>query len=174
MITHANCDRHSANRLVACRKRLARAGLTLLEVIIALSIFVLSVMAIFQLVHGASDLALRLQMEARASQLCQAKMAEIVAGVIPLQSQSGESMDEDPAWEWSMVCEPRTDLPALWTVTVRVEREGPGGRQIEARLTQFVLDPSQRGGKQSGASSPGANGSGFGSSSGSGMSAGGN
>src|SRR5438552_13621462 len=99
-----------------------RRGLTLLEVLVALGIFLMSFAAISQLVSLSADRALEVQQQTQATQLCQAKLAEVAAGVVPLSGQSGVPFDEDPKFLWS-VDAAQADISGLWKVTVRVTLE---------------------------------------------------
>ena len=128
----------------------ARHGLTFLEVMIACAIFLLSITVLYQLVSRASNKALSVQKQAKATQLCQAKLAEFVSGVLPLQQQSGsfDSADEETDWQWSADCSTDNvpnNVPNLWSVTVTVSKDFSDGTRTEVVLSQFVLDPAQRG-----------------------------
>src|SRR5258708_7570128 len=68
-----------------------RRGLTLLEVLVALGIFLMAFATIGRLITISADRALDVQQLAQASQLCQAKLAEVAAGVVPLSGQTGAS-----------------------------------------------------------------------------------
>lgn len=121
-----------------------RRGLSLMEVLIALTIFLFSLVAIGRLVVMSGDRALDVQQQSQAAQLCQTKLAEVLAGAVPLSSQSDVSFDEDPDYRWSL--DAQSDAtPNLWRVQVRVTRERPDGSKIECTLSQLVLDPSLRG-----------------------------
>jgi prepilin-type N-terminal cleavage/methylation domain-containing protein len=119
----------------------SRRGLTLLEVILALAIFLFSIVAISRLITVGGDRALDIQ--GREIQLCQAKMAEVASGITPLQSASG-TFDEEPDWHWSIDCEP-SPYTSLWNVKVTVGRQHADGTKTQTVLTQMVYDPSQRG-----------------------------
>lgn len=122
-----------------------RRGMSLLEVLVALAIFLISIVAISQIINLAAEQALVVQDQARATQLCQAKMAEVSAGVMPFQGQSEVPFDEDDGWVWSMECQPGP-VASLWAVTIRVSRAGTAGEaRSEVSLCQFVLDPAARG-----------------------------
>jgi Tfp pilus assembly protein PilV len=120
----------------------SRPGLSLLEVLAALAIFLMSFIAIGRLVTVASDRALEVQMQSQATQLAQSKLNEVIGGALPLSSQSGE-IDEDPDWHWSIDAT-QGDVSGLWTVTVRVWRE-VDNHEVESTLTQMMLDPTVRG-----------------------------
>lgn len=125
-------------------RRSAREGMSLLEVLIALAIFLMSLIVLGRLVIMAGERARDVQDLARATQLCQSQLAQVIAGAVPLNGQSGAPLDDDPDWTWSLDCSP-DDIPNLWSVTVRVSRERPDGEKIECVLSQKVLDPSMRG-----------------------------
>jgi general secretion pathway protein I len=160
--------------------RARRRGMSLLEVLVALAIFLSALIVLGRLVILGGERARDVQGLAQATQLCQSKMAEVVAGVVPLNSQSGTPFDEDPAWTWSLDCS-QGDIANLWDVTVTVTRQRADGSKIESTLTQKVLDPSMRGhaadavltmpAPSTGSSSSGSSPSGTSSSSGSGASA---
>lgn len=157
----------------ASAKRQARFGLTLLEVLIALAILLSAVVVIGRLITLSGDHALDVQQQGRAAQLAQAKLAEVVAGVEPMNSQSDLSFEEDPDWHWSLDAEQDT-APGLWRVKVTVSRPRSDGSQIECALHQLVLDPSLRGSTLDATAAPTvSNTSAAGSGSGSGASSGG-
>src|SRR5262249_48323520 len=79
-----------------------RGGMTLLEVLVALGIFLTALTAISRLITMGGEHALNVQQQAQATQLCQAKLAEVSAGVVPLSGQSDVPFDEDPNWLWSV------------------------------------------------------------------------
>jgi hypothetical protein len=115
-----------------------------MEVLVALAIFLLAFAGISRLVTFASDRALDVKLQSQATQLCQAKLAEAVAGAVPLSSQADVPLEEDPSWAWSLDAE-QGSVPGLWNVTVKVKRQQNGSAHLEASLSQMVLDPSQRG-----------------------------
>ena len=121
-----------------------RGGLTLLEVLIALGIFLMALVAISTLVTASADQALEIQQRSRAIQLCQSKLAEVIAGVVPLSGQGDAPFDEDPNWSWSLDAD-QGDIAGLWKVTVHVSRQQPNGSRIECSLDRLLLDPSLRG-----------------------------
>ena len=118
-----------------------RPGLSLLEVLVAMAIFLLSIIGISQLVSFASDRALEVQMRNQSVRLCQSKLAELKAGILPLSSQGDTPFDEDSDYRWSVTADQGT-VPNLWQITVKVTREKSNGDVIESSLSQMVLDPS--------------------------------
>jgi prepilin-type N-terminal cleavage/methylation domain-containing protein len=124
--------------------RSARRGLSLLEVLVALAIFLFSLIVVGRLVVMGADTALDVQYQSQAAQLCQSKMAEVMAGVVPLNPQNEVPFDEDPEWTWTLDCE-QNNIAGLWNVTVKVSHlRGPGFKN-ECSLNQMMLDPSIRG-----------------------------
>ncbi len=123
-----------------------RSGLTLIEVLVALAIFLLSYVAIIRLISLGEDQALEIRWQSEGTRLAQSKMAEVVAGVIPLLSQSDQPFDNtgSSAWNWSMSCEQET-IPNLWQAEVTVSRDRPDGSLFEVTLSRLVIDPTTRG-----------------------------
>lgn len=129
------------------RTRLAdfgRPGLSLLEVLAALTIFLISMIALGQLVTVSGERAFEIQQQSRAAQLCQSKLAEVVSGVVPLSSSSA-SFDEDSDWQWTLDAEQHSAITGLWKIQVKVTRDLPDGSHYEGTVNQMVLDPSLRG-----------------------------
>jgi general secretion pathway protein I len=126
-----------------------RRGLSLMEVLVALTIFLLAFVILDRLVMLGGDQALDAQHQIRAADLCQTKMAEVIAGALALSSHSEVPFDEDPSWRWSLDCE-KGNYPGLWNVTVRVSRQQPQGSRhfSSCSLTQIVLDPQIHGNVQ--------------------------
>jgi type II secretion system protein I len=120
-----------------------RRGINLLEVLVALGIFLGSLAVLSQLVSMSADRAAQVRLQSRGAQLCQSKLNEVVSGVQQLSSDNG-SFDEAPEWTWTLDCE-QGDAPNLWNVTVSVKRDTGEGTPVEFALNQMVLDPSARG-----------------------------
>jgi general secretion pathway protein I len=118
--------------------------MSLLEVLVALAIFLFALIVLGRLVIMGGERAREVQELGQATQLCQSKLAEVAAGAVPLSSQSGAPLDEAPDWTWSLDCS-QADIASLWSVTVKVGKDRPDGSRIECTLSQKVLDPAQRG-----------------------------
>lgn len=130
----------------------SRHGFSLMEVITALAIFLLSLIALGQLLNLSTTLARDTKDLQRASQLCRSKMNEVVAGAVSLSSQADASFEEDPNWVWSLDCQEDSSISGLWRVTVRATLNRPDGTRLEEALSQYVLDPAVRGTLDAGAS----------------------
>jgi general secretion pathway protein I len=121
-----------------------RNGLSLLEVIISLAIFLFSLVAISQLIDIGVDHAVELDLRAQAALIAQTKIAEVTAGAIPLTSQGETDLEEDSAWMWKLEAE-ADSIPGLFRVKVTVSRQDRG-LKINVAMSQLVLDPTKRGG----------------------------
>ena len=123
-----------------------RSGMSLIEVLTALAIFLLSMVALSSLISFGSERAGDVRDLSRASMLAQSKLAEVVAGVVPLSSAPSSAFEgDDERFEWALEATADGNIPNLWrvTVTVSIER-GPNDR-FETTLTQYLVDPAQRG-----------------------------
>lgn len=124
-------------------KYTARRGLTLLEVVIALAIFLMALVPIWHLVSMGGERALDVQQQAQASMLCQAKLDSVKCGAEPLNG--GGTVDiGNLTWTYT-IDSTATDVPNLQQVRVAVKFDRPDGSTIEAVLSQLVLDPAYRG-----------------------------
>lgn len=124
--------------------RTPRRGLSLLEVIVAMAILVIALVAISRLVDIGSQRGLEARAHSRGVQLAQAKMAEVEAGVVPLDGEAtGQFENDDFVWTYT-VSSTMTGPPNLYNVTVRVTRD-LSGRPFEVSLSQLVFDPTMMG-----------------------------
>ena len=132
MTRHATADRRARPR--------SRAGLSLLEVLIALAIFLMSLAAIAGLVDFGAERAQAAAMTTLGTRLAQSKLAEVEAGLVAPNSTESGNFDDEPDWTYRL--EPGAALAAnTYPVTVTVRRE-LGGRKYEVVLTQVVFDPA--------------------------------
>jgi type II secretion system protein I len=122
--------------------------LTLLEVIVAMAIFLMAMGAIVPLIGMGASRALEVEMQALALQKCQSKMSELMIGAEALSNQADspflDSNGNDDGWRYSLDCS-QNDISNLWNVQVRVYRQMDDNK-IEVSLSQLMLDPSARGG----------------------------
>jgi prepilin-type N-terminal cleavage/methylation domain-containing protein len=127
----------------------SRRGLTLLEVIVSMAIFLIALGAIGQLLQIGLDQALEVQLQTTALQKCQSKLSEVIAGAEGMDSQSDVSFTDNPPdenWMWSMdVSQNNNGINNLSTVQVRVYRQLEGDHKVEVSLGQMVLAPASRG-----------------------------
>jgi Tfp pilus assembly protein PilV len=118
--------------------------MSLIEVLLALAILVLALVAIGRLVDVGTDRATDARMTTAGTRLARAKMAETEAGLVSLASETDGTFDgDDAAWSFKVTPEP-AGPPNLYTVTVRVSREIKG-RPVEIALAQMLFDPTLMG-----------------------------
>lgn len=134
--------RHSAPRQPAI-SAVARAGLSLLEVLLSVAIFLGALTAIMQLLNAGqlSETAARLRTEAALR--CEAKMAEIVAGIEEAVSSNDQKFPDDEIGNWHWSAEVGSgDATSLLKITVTVEHL-PDGKTPNAAftLTRYLRDP---------------------------------
>ena len=127
------------------RTAVPRSGLTLLEVIVAMAIFLMSIAAIFQLLSLGNDRAVDAKLKAKTSLRCQSKLSEIIVGAQDLTSTgSYNACTDDPDMQWKMEATQAT-AAGLYTVKVFVKVDLPTGKSVESQLIQMILDPKTRG-----------------------------
>ena len=121
-----------------------RPGMSLLEVLGATAIFLLSIVAIGQLMSMSTDQALEVQDKSRATRLCQSKLNEFASGVEQLNGATEGDFEEAEGWKWTADVSSDGSAANLYRVQVTVSRDTPRG-PVEVTLAQFVFDPMQRG-----------------------------
>lgn len=121
-----------------------RRGLTLLEVLISLAIFLGALAAISQLIGIGSRAAVQAQLRTQAMIKCQSKLAEVLAGAQPMETVSLAAFgDENENWKWSLNVEPGT-YESLLKLTVTVQYYGTSETAITSyQLTRQVRDPAE-------------------------------
>lgn len=119
--------------------------MTLLEVLLALAIFLFSLVAISSLFNTATDQAVEIRYRSRATRLAQSKLNEYVAGVRSLQSGGSGNFDEEPEWEWKAEITADSTAKNLYRVTVTVSRDTTTKGRVETSLSQYVFDPKSKG-----------------------------
>ncbi len=117
-----------------------RYGLTLFEVLLALVIFIGAMAAIGQLVSNGVRAALQARFQTQAAMMCEAKLGEVVAGIVPLTASQAIYPD-DPNWSWNLALA-AAPVPGLMRVEVTVQREGSNskGRTVFS-MARYVRDP---------------------------------
>ena len=130
-------------RTVGRLRSIHRPGLSLLEVLVSLAIFLFSLVAIASLVDFGSERAKAAAMQTAGVRLAQSKLAEVEAGVISASTSDNGMFEDEPEWNYSV--EPgAATVPNVYPVTVRVWRE-VSGRRYEVVLTQMIYDPAEMG-----------------------------
>jgi len=122
-------------------KSTIRKGLSLLEVMLAIVILGGALVMIGQLIRIGNRSAQNAQLISQAQILCDAKLAEISAGVLPLESVNESPIDEAPEWAYSVEVSNATQV-GLLSVTVNVYLIGSDRYGRSCRLTRFLPDPN--------------------------------
>ena len=118
-----------------------RSGLSLFEVIISLTIFVCSMAVIGHLISSGVRGALRSRLESQAILRCESKLAEIVAGITPLQNSNGVAFPDDQSWHWSVAVS-AGQHPSLYLVEVTAAHPSTKtAGNISYSLRRLVRDP---------------------------------
>lgn len=123
--------------------RPVRPGVSLIEVLVATSILLISIAAISLLTQLGTDSATEAARTNLCSRLARSKMADLEAGVgdVTLSGGSG-TFDEFPNFQWEVVSVPVGQSGFAYDVTVRVWIETPSRRPTEVSVSQIVLDPA--------------------------------
>ena len=134
-------------RLPACSPA-RRPGMSLVEVLVALAIFIMSLAALGQLVQLGLDQAVDADRQTVATRLAQSKLAEFEAGALPVDGGSGNFDDQETGpngtalWKWEAVGT-ETEIPNVFDVTVTVSTKA--GSPFSLTLSQLVFDPTSMG-----------------------------
>ncbi len=118
-----------------------RRGLTLLEVLLSLGLFLGALAALSQLWYGGVRAAVQSRLSTQAILRCESKLNEVVAGAVPLTSTSDTPFDDDASWTWSLQVEAGPHADAL-LVTVTATHPGQSGlSSSQHQLRRLIRDP---------------------------------
>lgn len=118
-----------------------RQGLTLLEVLLSLGLFLGALAALSQLWYGGVRAAVQARLSTQAILRCESKLNEVVAGAVPLQSTSDTPFDDDASWTWSLQVDTGLHTDTM-LVTVKVSHPGQGGlSSSDYQLRRLIRDP---------------------------------
>lgn len=118
-----------------------RAGISLFEVVLSLSIFLGAVVALSQLTNNGMNTAVAARLQTQAVLRCESKLAELVAGIEPLEDVTDQPFDDDENWMWSLATTtgPHADL---LNVTVSARYDGGNQRATAGySLSRLMRDP---------------------------------
>lgn len=107
--------------LARTRLRSARRGMSLLEVMIATTLLLASVMALSQVAFLARRHAAGTDERTRAQEMAQNIMEEILAGARPAARVMPTALEEDEQWVYMIQVE-QVDNAPLTRVTVQIDR----------------------------------------------------
>jgi hypothetical protein len=115
-----------------------------LEVLLAMAIFLLALVAIGQLVDFGLDSAIDAQSQSIATRLAQSKLAEAEGGAVDLTTGSSGTFDTEPEWSFE-ISSVSTEVTNVYVVSVTVSRQFRN-RTKGVTLSQMILDPQAMGG----------------------------
>lgn len=117
-------------------------GMTLLEVLIALAILLMSLAAISELLRQGSRAAVDARTDSQTALRAEAVMNEVLGGVHLMQDVQGTPFLDDPDWQWSLLVldGPLSGLLRL-EVTVSYVPDGATPRR-PFTLVRFARDPA--------------------------------
>ena len=138
--------------------RTSRAGLSLLEVILSLSILGVSMVAVGHLFNLGFRSATDVQLRSEANMIADTTMAEIAAGVIDI-SAGGGAVEGNPEWQYEVNSQ-ESEQAGLLSVSLRVSRENDPDNNVSVSLVRFVPDPNFEPAQSSAASGSGSSSSG--------------
>ncbi len=128
----------------SARKTGGRAGITLLEVLVSVAIFLGALTTIMQLLSIGKRAEMMTRLQTEAIMRCEAKMAEVVSGVQPLDSISDEAFPDSEGsgvWQWSLESS-TADTSGLLQVTVRVRYVLQEDDEVTSfELQRYLRDP---------------------------------
>ena len=116
-----------------------RQGLSLVEVILALAILGIALAIIGELLRLGYISASEARFQSEAQLLCDSKMAEVSAGVLPLESAGMTSVESNPDWEYGVEVS-SAEIEGLMRVEVTLQQIGVDNPLI-FRTTRFMPDP---------------------------------
>lgn len=118
-----------------------RRGLSLLEVLISLAIFLAALAALSQIGNQGMQVSTEVQWESEAVLRAEGQMNSVLAGVLPMQAASGAFAD-NPKWQWNLAVTAGDLHPDLLRLDMQVAHLDSGGRQTFAfTLARYVRDP---------------------------------
>ena len=120
-----------------------RRGLSLLEVLLSVAIFLGALTAIMQLLNSGQQSEVSARLKTEAALRCDAKMAEIISGIEEAVSSEDQKFPDDEIGNWRWSAEVGSgDVTSLLRITVTVEHL-PDGKTPNAAftLTRYMRDP---------------------------------
>ena len=128
--------------MIRQRSTQLRSGLSLLEVILAFAVFMMSMAGITQLISMGHSQSLDASQQNTGLRLAQTKLAEVEAGVISMSGGASGTFDEAPNWQWEVIID---DAPATNVYEVTVHVWNSNNTRIDINLTQMICDPATMG-----------------------------
>ena len=122
-----------------------RKGLSLLEVILSIAILGTSMAVIYQMLGVGYRSAIEVRARTDGNIFVDTKMAEVAAGVLPLESANGVLIEENPDWEYSVDVSD-AEQNGLLSVVVTVQQnnvENPVAISVVRLMADPEYEPEQ-------------------------------
>ncbi len=133
------CSQHLSYPRIA---RQRRRGLSLLEVILAIAILGVALVLIAELIRIGARSADRAKQISMAQIVCDTKMAELSAGVLPLATTSSTQIEEAPGWFYAVDVQSADQIGLLRVlVTINTAESIDTGVNLFS-LTRLLPDPN--------------------------------
>lgn len=130
------------NRRLTRVGRSGRDGLTLLEILLSVAIFFGALAVLSQLAWNGTRSAVQARLKTQAIIRCEAKLAEVIAGIEPMQPKSNVPFPDNAHWSWSLVVS-ETTFPELLQLDVTVSHTGNSRlANVSFTLRRWTRDPS--------------------------------
>ena len=117
-----------------------RAGITLMEVLLATAIFMGSLTAILQIIQMGHESRLSARLDAEAALRCESLMGEYVAGIAPLTGESNQAFEDSTEWQYTTTVEDAGG-DGLLKINVLVKHLANGQTNSYFQLSRFMRDP---------------------------------
>lgn len=129
----------SVNRKSKIGNRKSPRGVILLEVILALTLFVFAAAVVGSAMNSSLQATIDIRMRSTAGNLAMSKLAELTCGSAAIADASATPFESDPDWTYEIATEPMQDVTNLIKVTITVKNAN--SPQYCETLTQWVLNP---------------------------------
>jgi len=119
-----------------------RSGMTLYEVVLSLAIFAGALAALGPLANTGSKAAVRARLETQAVLRSESKLAEVLAGIEPLQDVVGGTFeDEAVGWTWNLAVNPGPRDDLLFLEVSAVHTTAGGSQDASHTIFRMFRDP---------------------------------
>jgi Tfp pilus assembly protein PilV len=118
-----------------------KQGLSLLEVLLSIAILGASMVVIGNMFFLGVRSAMRARLRSDANLLCDSKMAELAAGLLPLSAVNGQPIAENQDWTYSIDVQPSIQR-GLLVATVSVEQADTSVPvPVSLSIVRLIPDP---------------------------------
>lgn len=118
-----------------------RSGLSLLEVILSIAILGGAMVMIGNLYFVGYRAAVQAKFRSDANILADAKMAELAAGVLPIESSAGSEIEGSPGWTYSVDIQPSLQNGLFMATVIVMHGTSASETQSSVTIVRFIPDP---------------------------------